>query len=852
MSARVRRYLFTFAALSVTLLLGAVMAARNHANLLADEHERAQMTAVQSAGALALVIEQALVAAQVTEAHVQLDPELKVFDTPAQELLGSTGGLVAIELAPGSTVAAVHAADGVQGRRGTHLLGVDSPGLRALETRDLVLEGPVARDGRDVLRGYLPVFLRDDDYRRWGLVVAVIDLGDMLEASGLSTLREEGWDWHLTRFGADGYEHVVGGVPDDHESFAIDIVGTSWRLAVAPSAGWLAGKNSYTLELTAWALVALAFSLVVSELMERTTDERSARQQLADSEARYALAAKGANDGLWDWNRENGRVYLSRRWKEMLGFADDELDDSLDEWFDRLHPDDHDQVRQELDGLVYGDTPKFESEYRARTRSGEYRWFLSRAAAIRSAGGVAMRIAGSQTDITDWKRVEERLHRDAYYDALTGLANRQNLQAALEAEVEAVRARPDHLFALLYLDLDRFKWVNDSLGHAVGDLFLEAVARRLERCTRPGDVVSRLGGDEFCIVLRRVNAEADVIHVAERIKEALAEPMRLDGRELHTTASIGIAFGSADYASADDILRDADTAMYRAKHQGKARFVVFDQRMHAAAVARLELELDLRHALKRDEFSLDYQPIVDIRTGRVVAVEALLRWQNPRRGRVLPDRFIRVAEEIGVMVELGTWVLREAGLALATLRAAHPTAADLRMSVNVSGLQFDEDLVDTVLDVLREARLPGRALHLEMTESVLMQDPDRATAILEALRAHDLRVHVDDFGTGYSSLAHLQRLPIDALKVDRTFVSRLDEPGGREFVRTICALGKSLNLPVIAEGVESHAHQAALAGLGCTFAQGSQFHDPLRLEQLDSLLAGLDAAADAMKTGVES
>ena len=852
MSARVRRYLFTLAALSVTLLLGVVMTARNHATHLAEERERARMTAVQSASALALSIEQALVAAQVAEAHVQLDPELSGFGALAQELLGTTGGLVAIELAPGATVTEVHASDGLQDRRGLHLLGAETPAIRALETRDLVLEGPVARGDRPVLRGYLPVFLRDDDYRRWGLVVAVVDLGDMLEAAGFSTLAEDGWAWQLTRAGPDGYQHVAGGAGDEAEHYHVEIVGTKWRITVSPSAGWLASRRGSTLELTAWALVALAFSLVVSELMARTTDERSARQQLADSEARYALAAKGANDGLWDWNRETGRVYLSRRWKEMLGYADDELDDSLDEWFDRLHPDDLDHVRQELDGLVYGDTPKFESEYRARTRAGEYRWFLSRAAAIRSPGGLAMRIAGSQTDITDWKRVEERLHRDAYYDALTGLANRQNLHAALESELTAIKARPDHLFALLFLDLDRFKWVNDSLGHAVGDLFLEAVARRLERCTRPGDVVARLGGDEFCIVLRRVGTNADVIHVAERIKEALAEPMRLDGRELHTTASIGIAFGSPEYASADDILRDADTAMYRAKQQGKARFVVFDQKMHAAAVARLALELDLRHALKRDEFELDFQPIVDIRTGRVVAVEALLRWQNPRRGRVLPGAFLHVAEEIGVMVEIGTWVVGEACRHLRLLRDRHPSAADLRMSVNIAGRQFDEGLVDVVLDALRAHRLPGRALHLEMTESVLMQDADRATQVLELLRAHDLRVHVDDFGTGYSSLAHLQRLPIDALKVDRSFVSRLDEPGGREFVRTICALGQSLNLPVIAEGVESHAHQTALTALGCTFAQGSQFHDPLRLQQLESLLSGLEAAAEAMKAGAES
>jgi len=851
-STRVRRYLFTFAALAVTAMLGVVMSARNHAQRLSEQHERARMTAVQAGGELALTVEKALAAAQMTEAHVQLDPELRAFDSLARQLLSTTGGLVAIELAPDGVVTELHTADGIVDRRGTTLVAPGSPGLHALETRDLVLEGPVTRAGRPTLRGHRPVFLRDEDYRRWGLVVAAVDLGDMIDAAGFAQLSDDGWSWQLSRAGAEGFVPITGALPGGGESYDFEIVDTAWRVSIAPRRGWDAGQLGYSLELAAWLLVALAFALVVSELLKRTSEEQSAREQLADSEARYALAAKGANDGLWDWNRETGRVYLSRRWKEMLGYADDEIAPSLDEWLTRLHPDDHDAVRQELDQLVYGDIPKFESEYRARTRSGEYRWFLSRAAAVRSAGGVALRIAGSQTDITDWKRVEERLHRDAYYDALTGLANRQNLMAVLASEIEAASHRPDHLFALLFLDLDRFKWVNDSLGHAVGDLFLEAVARRLERCTRPGDIVARLGGDEFCIVLRRIDATADVIHVAERIKEALAEPMHLDGRELHTTASIGIAFSNPSYTSADALLRDADTAMYRAKHAGKARFVVFDTKMHEAAVARLELELDLRHALRRDQFTLDFQPIVDIRTGRIVAVEALLRWLSPARGRVAPDDFIHVAEEIGIIVELGRWVLEEACRTLTGLRRRHPCAAELRMSVNVSGLQFDASLVDVVLEALRHTGLPGRALHLEMTESVLMKEPARATEILESLRAHDLRVHVDDFGTGYSSLAHLQRFPIDALKIDRSFVIRLDEPGGEEFVRTICALGQSLSLPIIAEGVETPSQQAALTRLGCTFAQGSLFHLPLPCEVLEDLLSGVDAAADAMKAGTQA
>lgn len=565
---------------------------------------------------------------------------------------------------------------------------------------------------------------------------------------------------------------------------------------------------------------------------------KNAQEALRESEERYALAARGANDGLWDWNLMTGAVYFSPRWKAMLGFQENEIEDRLEEWLDRIHDADRDRVKQEIDAHQKGLTPHFESEHRLLHKDGGFRWMLSRGLAVHDATGKALRMAGSQTDITERK----------VSDPLTGLPNRLLFIDRLGRLIKHSKRRKDHLFAVLFMDLDGFKMINDSLGHLAGDQLLVGVASRLEKCLRSSDTVARLGetftvarlgGDEFTILLDDIKGPDDANRAAERLMKALAPPFFVAGKEIFTSISIGIALGNTAYEEPEDMLRDADTAMYRAKSLGKARFEVFDADMRASVMARLQLETDMRRALERNEFRNFYQPIVALDSGHVVGFEALVRWQHPTRGMIGPEEFIFVAEETGLIRDLGWWSLREACRQMSTWRALSKAYLDLTMSVNVSAKQLlQPHLVEEMRKLLTETALPPEALKLEITESAVMADPAAAAEMLQRIKSLGIRLAIDDFGTGYSSLSYLHRFPLDTLKIDRSFISGDGEGSeGMEIARTIMPMAKTLRLDVVAEGVETVEQVGLLRRLQCKYAQGYFFSKPLAPEEVPPVLS---------------
>jgi diguanylate cyclase (GGDEF)-like protein/PAS domain S-box-containing protein len=569
------------------------------------------------------------------------------------------------------------------------------------------------------------------------------------------------------------------------------------------------------------------------------SERKQAEAALRASEERYALAVQSVNDGLWDWDLGTNEVYYSPRWKAMVGCADGEIGTEPQEWFHRIHPEDSQRVRADLTAHLEGKTSHFECEHRMRHKDRGYRWVLCRGRAVRNGDGKPHRMVGAQTDITQRKIAEEQLLHDALHDSLTGLPNRSLFLDRLGHRIRHARRERDKVFAVLFLDLDRFKLINDSLGHSCGDELLVEASRRLERAVRPGDTVARLGGDEFAILLEEVSDAADAAHVAERIQSFLRAPMHLGGQEIVTTASIGIALSVTGYEGAEDVLRDADTAMYRAKSQGRDRHEVFDSAMHARAVSLLKLENDLRLAVEREEFMAHYMPIVSLETGRVAGFEALVRWNHPERGIVPPFEFVGVAEETGLILTIDRAVLGKACRQLWEWQERFADRARITVSVNLSGKQFRQpDLVEHLERVLSEIGLAGECLAVEITENVLIESADSASQMLARLRERGIRIYLDDFGTGYSSLSYLHRFPIDAVKIDRSFVGRMGQKKeGQEIVRAIVTLSHNLGMRVIAEGVETDDQLAELRMLQCGYGQGYLFSKPVPGAEAGNLLA---------------
>jgi diguanylate cyclase (GGDEF)-like protein/PAS domain S-box-containing protein len=586
------------------------------------------------------------------------------------------------------------------------------------------------------------------------------------------------------------------------------------------------------------SLLAVA-ALVLLLLWQFSTRLTDTLNRTRAAEERYSLAARGANDGLWDWDLTTDQIYYSTRWKEMLGCTDADITTAPEEWFGRVHPDDRARLEAEIGVHRDGLTPHFASEHRMIDAFGNQRWMLSRGLAIFDANGKAIRIAGSQTDITVRKQVEQQLSHDAHHDVLTGLPNRALFMDRLERALKRARRQPEYHFAVLYLDLDRFKVVNDSLGHRTGDELLVELGQRLLSSVRPDDTVARLGGDEFGILLDGVSDLQVATLAADRIMAHMEAPFILQSNEVFSGISVGIAYSTADYEVPDQVLRDADIALYRAKAMGRSRHVVFATAMHARAVEQLQVEMDLRRAIERQEFVVYYQPIIALQTGQISSFEALVRWQHPRRGLIGPGEFLHIAEETGLIAPIGWIVLREACRQIRVWQAHFPWLSSLAMSVNVSGTQLAHpDFTTHVSAILRDAGIDGRQLNLEITEAVMTERASGLTDVLAFLKMRGIPLHIDDFGTGYSSLSTLHDLPINTLKIDRSFVSRMGSNGeNAEMIVAIITLAHNLGLEVVAEGVETKVQREQLRMLGCDYAQGYLFSRPADAFAAAALLA---------------
>ena len=566
----------------------------------------------------------------------------------------------------------------------------------------------------------------------------------------------------------------------------------------------------------------------------------ASQRHLRDSEERYALVTRGSNDGVWDWNLVTGHVYVSPRWREMLAIEDPNWCPVKDNWMNLVHEEDREGVYEDLERHFRGDVPHFETEMRMRVGRDSFRWMLCRGLAVRDSHGIAYRMAGSLSDITEGKVA----------DALTGLPNRSLFRDRVDRCIDQYKRRSDRTFAVMYLDIDGFKKVNDQLGHEAGDQFLIQIARRLEESLRTSEViVARIGGDEFAVLIENLSGLNDAVTVANRIDCKMRLPFPIDGREILSRASIGIAMPphmDADLidddanvlaVDAELLLSHADTAMYIAKQQTECAHSVFDKSMSVENAKTLELGGELRHAIVRNQLSLRYQAIVGVVGDmRTVGFEALLRWHHPVHGEVPPFRFIPIAESNGLIVEIGHWVLGEACRQAVAWRQQH--GCDVMVSVNVSLRQLTHDnFVPSVIDVLHETGLDPKLLKLEVTESFVMENPARTIELLHRLRAAGITIGIDDFGTGYSSLAYLHQMPLDILKIDRSFVSSMLESKKHvAIIRSVLALAESLDLHVIAEGVETVEQLQRLRELGCQMVQGYLFSKPILADDAAALI----------------
>jgi diguanylate cyclase (GGDEF)-like protein/PAS domain S-box-containing protein len=576
-----------------------------------------------------------------------------------------------------------------------------------------------------------------------------------------------------------------------------------------------------------------SFNEMLSRIESREQALRDALKSLQESEERYALAARGANDGLWDWNLVTNEIYFSSRWGPMLGYSEKESWSSPEDWFAHIHAGDRQRVRDEIAAHCAAKTPEFVCEYRMRHKSGGYIWTLSRGIAVRDSSGKALRMAGSQTDITEGKIA----------DPLTHIPNRLYFIDRLESAIETVR-QEGGLFAVLFVDLDGFKLINDNLGHAAGDEMLIDVAGRLSASVRNDSrrsgsrqsTVSRIGGDEFAILLLNIQQEPEASVVAARVLDRLSQPFYFEGHRMFVAASIGIALSSAG-STPEDLLRNADTAMYQAKNNGKGRFEFFNEELRLRVDTRFDTETGLREAIDGGQLVLHYQPIVSDNDGHIHGFEALVRWNHPELGLIPPGEFISIAEESDLILLLGRWVLHEACLQAAEWRRRFAPDPPLTVSVNVSSRQLSNPhLVEDVEAALKQAELRPEFLALEMTESSIMGNAEQTLITLNRLKNMGVRLGIDDFGTGYSSLSYLHRLPFDTLKIDRSFVRELNAgKSSIDIVRAILELARSLKVEVIAEGVETEQQLSRLRTLGCAYFQGFLFSKPVDAATAESL-----------------
>jgi diguanylate cyclase (GGDEF)-like protein/PAS domain S-box-containing protein len=576
---------------------------------------------------------------------------------------------------------------------------------------------------------------------------------------------------------------------------------------------------------------------------ERSQAAERASAALRTSQERFELAVRGSSDGIWDWNLETDETYYSPRFMQLLGY----VENASINWKDLLHPEDRETTLSALQSHLERSTP-FDVTCRLWTNDKTARWFRLRGEATRFEPGHARRMAGSLSDITALKEVEEKLASAALLDKLTSLPNRALLLDRLQHLMARASRSADYHYAVMFIDFDRFKVINDSLGHDVGDALLREIANRLRSSIRSVDSVSRvalgnttarLGGDEFVILLDELADPGDIHVVARRLLDALAKPYQLGVHEVHSSASVGIVCGTSAYTNADEVLRDADTAMYEAKRAGKARYVVFDDSMRRCVQRRLKLENDLRKAIGTEQLSLVFQPIVSLPDGDIYGVEALLRWHHPTEGMIGPAEFIPVAEECDLIHALGDWVLRTGCRQMAKWIEVFGPQAPAMISINLSRKQFSRaSLYADIRQALIDTGLPTNHLQLEITEVAFNSDAEAAVTTMHALRELGVHLAVDDFGTGASTFAAVHEFPIDMLKIDRSFLAGIeDSPDTVAMIQALKALADSLNITMVAEGVETQSQVALLEELDCQYAQGYYFAKPMTAAEFESLVS---------------
>jgi diguanylate cyclase (GGDEF)-like protein/PAS domain S-box-containing protein len=614
-----------------------------------------------------------------------------------------------------------------------------------------------------------------------------------------------------------------------HVSGAIAACACAWLIVAVGNAAFIVTTILTTLALFTY----LSYR---KNTQPRTRPAEHFGPHLRDSSERFRSAFDNAAIGMALVTPEGRWLQVNHSLCKLLGYSEREL--MTIDYLSVLHPNDLTPALANFKDLLRGRIPSCQMEKRYLHKSGQEVWALWSASLAQDAQNRTPSLIFQIQDITDRKLAEERLHHDAFHDGLTGLPNRALFMDHVKLAIARMQRHEDQIFAVLYLDLDRFKVVNDSLGHMGGDQLLVGIARRLEYCLRPGDTIARIGGDEFTVLLEDIDGGHDVTQIAERIQQELSLPFNLSGREVFTTVSIGIALSSKAYERPEDILRDADTAMYRAKILGKARHETFDTGMHSQAIKLLQLETDLRRALDRKEFFVAYQPIMSLETGQLRGFEALIRWPHPERGLISPMDFIPLAEDTSMIVQIGEWVLREACQQMHKWHVIFPADPPIFMCVNLSVKQFSQqDLIDKVASILRETKLAPTSLKLEITESAVIENVETATKMLNQLRALGVQLAVDDFGTGYSSLSNLHRFPINTLKIDRSFISRMVENNeNAEIVRTISGLAQNLGMDVVAEGVETREQLEILRSLGCQYGQGYFFSKPVDIRGAEAFI----------------
>ncbi len=616
----------------------------------------------------------------------------------------------------------------------------------------------------------------------------------------------------------------------------------------------LASDRLYLVSLREWvrALAALVLLFDIYTVYQHLQLQRM-RRQLNERNRLFQLISENAADMIAVVDNNGHRIYNSPAYQRILGYASEDLTSYS---FDQVHPDDQPRVSEAAEkARVTGRGERL--EYRVRHKDGSWRVLESTASAYRAPDGTTEGLVIVNRDITERKQAEELLAHSALHDGLTNLANRTLLLDRVTRAIGVAKRHADFKFAVLFIDIDGFKVFNDSLGHGAGDVLLVQIAQRLTTSLRRADTVSRVGqeiesgeailgdstvarpgGDEFTVLAEELYNLSDAIRIAERIQRRLSVPFVIEDHEIVVTASVGIAFHSGEDTQAENLLRDAEIAMYRAKQTGKARCEVFDNAMRAGALKRLQLETEMRRAVEQAEFQVYYQPIVSLQDGRIVGFEALTRWLSPK-GMIMPSDFIPIADETGIILAINRQLLPEACRQLRTWQQRFPSELPLSLSVNVSPKQFSQpDLASQIAQLIQQSGADPKCVNLEITETIAMADAEKSAGVLNQLKALGVGLDIDDFGTGYSSLSRLQRFPVDTLKIDRAFVSRMDsDEDTHEIVRVIVMLAHNLGLKVVAEGVETQAQLSLLRKIGCECAQGFLFSKPVDKYSIVKLLA---------------